>query len=81
MKRIIYKPANNEAVPDGSMFYTLPVNGAVIDAIVADDFVTTGVVLYDSLSNIPVNVNGELVLVNPIMLNEQFIHHFSGWEV
>ena len=67
MKRIIYKPSNNEAVPNGAMFYTLPSNGAVIDAIVDDNFVTTGVVLYDSL--------------NMIMLNEPFIHHFSGWEV
>ena len=67
MKRRIYKPSNNEAVPNGAMFYTLPVNGAVIDAIVDDNFVTTGVVLYDSL--------------NMIMLNEPFIHHFDGWEV
>ena len=49
------------------MFYTLPVNGPVIDAIVDDNFVTTGSVLYDSL--------------NMIMLNEPFIHHFDGWEV
>ena len=67
MKRIIYKPANNEAVPNSSMFYTLPVNGPVIDAIVDDNFVTAGTVLYDSL--------------NGIMLNEPFIHHFDGWEV
>ena len=67
MKRIIYKPANNEAVPNGAMFYTLPVNGAVIDAIVDDNFVTTGTVLYDSLAG--------------VMLNEPFIHHFDGWEV
>ena len=67
MKRIIYKPSNNEAVPNGAMFYTLPVNGPVIDAIVDDNFVTTGVVLYDSLAG--------------VMLNEPFIHHFAGWEV
>lgn len=67
MKRIIYKPSNDEAIPNGAMFYTLPVNGPVIDAIVDDNFVTTGVVLYDSL--------------NMIILNEPFIHHFSGWEV
>ena len=67
MKRIIYKPSNDEAIPNGAMFYTLPVNGPVIDAIVDDNFVTTGTVLYDSL--------------NMIMLNEPFIHHFSGWEV
>lgn len=67
MKRIIYKPANNEAVPNGAMFYTLPVNGPVVDALVDDNFVTAGTVLYDSL--------------NGIMLNEQFIHHFDGWEV
>ena len=67
MKRIIYKPSNNEAVPNGAMFYTLPVNGPVIDAIVDDNFVTTGGVLYDSLAG--------------VMLNEPFIHHFDGWEV
>ena len=67
MKRIIYKPANNEAVPNGAMFYTLPVNGPVVDALVDDNFVTAGTVLYDSL--------------NGIMLNEPFIHHFDGWEV
>jgi len=67
MKRIIYKPSNNEAVPNSAMFYTLPVNGPVIDAIVDDNFVTTGTVLYDSLAG--------------VMLNEPFIHHFAGWEV
>ena len=65
MKRIIYKPANNEAVPNSAMFYTLPVNGPVVDALVDDNFVTAGTVLYDSL--------------NGIMLNEPFIHHFDGW--
>ena len=81
MKRIIYKPANNESIPSGAMFYILPANGAVVDALVDDNFVTAGTVLYDSFSNIPVNIDGELVLVNPIMLNEPFIHHFDGWEV
>lgn len=65
MKRIIYKPSNNEAIPNGAMFYTLPVNGAVIDAIVDDNFVTAGTVLYDSLAG--------------VMLDEPFIHHFDGW--
>ena len=67
MKRIIYKPANNESIPSGAMFYTLPANGAVVDALVDDNFVTAGTVLYDSL--------------NGIMLNEPFIHHFDGWAV
>ena len=67
MKRIIYKPANNESIPNGAMFYTLPVNGPVVDALVDDNFVTSGTVLYDSL--------------NGIMLNEPFMHHFDGWEV
>lgn len=67
MKRIIYKPTIDEVVPNGAMFYTLPVNGAVIDVIVDDNFVTTGTVLYDSLTG--------------TMLNEPFIQHFSGWEV
>ena len=67
MKRIIYKPANNESIPSGAMFYILPANGAVVDALVDDNFVTAGTVLYDSL--------------NGIMLNEPFIHHFDGWAV
>lgn len=67
MKRIIYKPAIDEVIPDGAVFYTLPENGNVVDVLIEDDFVTAGTVVYDSL--------------NDIMLNEPFIHHFAGWEV
>lgn len=68
MKRIIYKPAVGELMPAGSIQYTLPVSGLVADALVADDFVTAGTVLYDSLNGIN-------------LLHEPFVHHFAGWEV
>lgn len=67
MKRIIYTPAIGELITEGALNYTLPVSGLVVDALVVDDFVTTGTILYDSL--------------NGINLPEPFIHHFSGWEV
>ncbi len=67
MKRIIYKLGINEQAPDGAVMYVLPVNGDVVDAIVSDDFTTTGTILYDSANN--------------IMLNEPFVHHFAGWEI
>lgn len=66
MKRIIYRPAQFETVPDGAVAYYLPLNKECIDAIVPDDFTTNGAVFYDSL--------------NGPMLNEPPIHHFSGWE-
>lgn len=67
MKRLIYKPAVNENIPPNGIFYTLPLNGPVVDVIVDDSFVTAGTILYDSL--------------NGIELNEPFLHHFAGWEV
>jgi len=66
MKRMIYEPAEDEYVPEGGVFYTLPVSGkAVVDVIVEDIFTTLGTVMYDSL-------------VQPT-LAEPFIHHFAGW--
>ena len=67
MKRIIYKPAIDEAIPDGAIFYTLPANGNVVDVLVEDSFVTAGTVLYECAQGIE--------------LNEPFLHHFAGWEV
>lgn len=67
MKRVIYKPEQFEKISANAVSYTLPDNGFVVDAIVEDDFVTAGIVLYDS--------------VNGPMLNEPFIHHFEGWEI
>lgn len=67
MKRIIYKPNVGETVPDNSISYSLPINGAIVDVIVDKNFTTAGDVLYDSL--------------NGINLPESFIHHFCGWEV
>ena len=67
MKRIIYEPDVDEFVPDGGVFYNLPVmNKDVVDIIVDDDFTTTGTVYYDSVSN--------------PTLSEPFVHHFAGWE-
>ena len=67
MKRLIYKPAIGEIIPNDSMAYALPTSGDVVDAIVPDDFSTSGIILYDSL--------------NGIDLPEPHIHHFAGWEV
>lgn len=66
MKRVIYKPAVDDAIPDSAITYTLPINGLVIDVIVSNDFITAGVIVYDSVAN--------------IALNEKAIHHFAGWE-
>ena len=52
MKRIIYKPAIDEIIQDGAVFYTLPANGNVVDVLVEDEFVTSGAILYDSLNGI-----------------------------
>ncbi len=68
MKRMIYVPADNEMVPDGAIYYKLPISlKDVIDVICEDDFTTAGETLYDS--------------INGPMLAEPFIHHFAGWEV
>jgi len=68
MKRMIYIPAINEMIPDGGVFYRLPVSGKdVVDVICDDDFSTMGEIHYDSKI-------GQ-------MLSEPFIHHFAGWEV
>ena len=69
MKRVIYAPALDEIVPTGAVYYTLPVAGAVVDALVADDWLTDGVVFY--------NTDPEA----PVVLAEPFKHHFAGWEV
>jgi len=67
MKRIIYEPDVDEFVPDGGVFYHLPImNKDVVDIIVDDDFTTTVTVYYDSVSN--------------PTLSEPFVHHFAGWE-
>lgn len=67
-KRVIYEPAQDEIVPDGGVFYRLPVAGVdVVDVLVPDDWGTAGTVHYNSLSGKP--------------LAEQHIHHFAGWEV
>lgn len=72
--RIIYQPAEDEVVPDGATYYTLPVSGLdVVDALVPDDFDTGGTVLYSSDNY---DVDGD-----PILLDEPFVHHFAGWEV
>ena len=68
MKRMIFIPAVDEIIPDGGVYYHLPVSGKnVIDVICYEEFTTTGETLYDSISG--------------PMLAEPFIHHFAGWEV
>lgn len=67
MKRVIYSPAVDESVPDGAVYYTLPVAGPVVDVLVEDNWVTDGTKFYDSQAMID--------------LAEPFIHHFAGWEV
>ncbi len=68
MKRMIYTPAVDEIVPDGGVFYRLPVAGVdVVDVLVEDTFGTAGTVYYDTLTGKE--------------LTEQFVHHFAGWEV
>ena len=69
MKRVIYSPGQDEVVPDGSVYYTLPLAGPVVDALVADDWWTSGVVFYNSDPD------------DPVPLAEPFIHHYAGWEV
>lgn len=66
MKRIIYKPSVGEVIPASGVEYTLPINGPVVDALVPDDFLTSGTILYDSL--------------NGIELPEPFVHNFARWE-
>lgn len=67
MKRIIYEPDTDEFVPEGGVFYHLPImNKDVVDIIFDDDLTTTGTVYYDSVSN--------------PTLSEPFVHHFAGWE-
>lgn len=68
MKRMIFVPAVDEMIPDGGVFYRLPVSGKdVVDVICDEDFTTEGETLFDSKSG--------------PMLAEPFIHHFAGWEV
>jgi hypothetical protein len=68
MIRIIYVPAVDELIPNGAIYYKLPISGKdVVDVIADDDFSTEGEVLYNS--------NGGPSLPEP------FVHHFSGWEV
>lgn len=66
MKRVIYTPAVGELIPDGAIYYVLPVAGAVVD-VLADVVTTTGSVRYDSDTGVP--------------MAEPHTHHFEGWEV
>lgn len=69
MKRIIYQPSGVESVPEGSVSVILATSGLAIDVIVEDYFVTSGKILYDSLTR--------------VMLDESDLpvsHHFAGWE-
>lgn len=68
MKRMIYVPDTDEIIPNGAIYYRLPMsNKNVVDVICEDDFTSSGETLYDSR-------------LGP-MLAEPFIHHFAGWEI
>ena len=68
MKRVIYVPAAGEVVPDGAVYYRLPVaNVNVVDVLVPDEWGTAGTKYYDTLTG--------------LALAEPFIHHYAGWEV
>ncbi len=73
MKRVIFTPNVDVAIPDIAVYYVLPVAGPVFDCLVEDDWGCDGVLHYDSSA---VDVDG-----NPIPLDEPFIHHYAGWEV
>lgn len=64
-KRVIYKPAVDELIPTDAVILTYQIAGIVIDALVNDDFMTAGTVLYDS--------------TQPLTFNEEPLHHFAGW--
>ena len=51
MRHIIYVPAIGEVIPPDAMYFELDV-GSVVGVIVADDFETKGVIIYDSLNAI-----------------------------
>jgi len=77
MKRIIYEPDTDEFVPEGGVFYHLPImNKDVVDIIVDDDFTTTGTVYDDFTTTGTVYYDS---VSNPT-LSEPFVHHFAGWE-
>lgn len=61
MRHIIYKPSIGETIPDGSMAFNLPVYGDVVGVLVADDFTTNGLVIYDSFNAINNLENPETV--------------------
>lgn len=68
MIRVIYVPGVDEFVPDGGIYYRLPVSGKeVVDVITTEDFSTEGEILYNS--------DGSKNLAEP------FVHHFAGWEI
>lgn len=73
MKRVIFAPDIDEIIPDGAVYYELPIAGPVFDVLVDDDWDTLGTIHYDS--------SARDVDDNPVPLAEPHVHHFSGWEV
>jgi len=69
MRRVIFTPNVDVAIPDIAVYYVLPVAGPVFDCLVEDDWVCDGVLHYDSDPDAPK------------ALAEPFIHHYAGWEV
>jgi len=69
MRRVIFTPNVDVAIPDIAVYYALPVAGPVFDCLVEDDWTCDGVLHYDSDPDAPK------------ALDEPFIHHYAGWEV
>ena len=69
MKHLIYTPAIGEIIPTDSMYIDLPGVGSVVGVLVADDFETAGVIIYDSF-------NGVNDLTNP-----ETVPYFSGFPI
>lgn len=80
MKRVIFAPDIDEIIPDGAVYYELPIAGPVFDALVEDDWDTFGTIHYDSSAVVMEDVDGQLV-PKAVPMAEPHVHHFAGWEV
>lgn len=79
-KRVIYKPVVDELIPTDAVILTYQIAGIVIDALVDDDFVTAGTVLYDSTPVLTFNEQtGEFSTHPFVAFAEQPKHQWAGW--
>lgn len=69
MKRLIYKPADSEDIPEGAMFV-----GAYVDALVSDDFTTKGTIVYGAIHR------GNWL---EVLQGKDFVmqHSWAGWDL